>query len=130
MALTVYDIPPVPVNYDLNGKKIMVHDLLAVPALSTKLIDIQPLVGLIKMNVSADTNFIVPIDHKLNGIGIRNNTVSLMNITITDTEGTLIAVPLDPNGKADLDFGKNYFAQDTVNITGITGSVTLLIDIK
>lgn len=132
MAIDIFDpsLTPPP-NYSVVGKKIMVHDLNAAPPVSTKLVDVNPyMFGLIKMELVGNDSFIIPADHKLNGIGIRNNTISLMNITVSDGDGNLISIPLDPSGKSDLDFGKNYFTQDTINITGVTGSVTLLIDIK
>jgi hypothetical protein len=44
MAKNIFEVPAVPVNYDLTGKKLMVHDLTALPAVSTKLIDAEEIV--------------------------------------------------------------------------------------
>lgn len=83
-----------------------------------------------ELTLTADGEFLMPEKYKLNNVFIKNNTAGAMTITLATGTNELAVIELGANGEIDTDIGKTFFSEDTVFVTGVEGSITLLIDRK
>ena len=80
-----------------------------------------------EITLTGDGSFTMNNKKKLLSIAAKNNSSELMNLqfTATDMEQVDLEVPVD--GNADVLINKTFWALTTVNVLGVTGSITLLI---
>jgi hypothetical protein len=83
-----------------------------------------------EMNIGIDSTFLMPAKYKLESIAIKNNTATAMNIAINNNPGNIIndyEVEVPANGMVDLEIGKTFWVETELFISGVTGSIDVLI---
>lgn len=80
-----------------------------------------------ELTLTVDGSFSMSNKKKLLSIAVKNNSGSDINLqfTATDMEQIDLAIPADEN--ADVLVNKTFWALTTVNVLGVTGSITLII---
>ena len=82
-----------------------------------------------EVTLTSNGNLLMNAKKKLVGISARNNTGSDMTLTFT-IKGEAVSLDVPASSNCTIGIGETFWVEDTVAVTGVTGSVTLLIDRK